>query len=217
MNELERYLQQILADLPQEEREEMHEELYAHLVEHRNDLMMNGYSEDEAVIQAIHSFGNERSINQELKRAMFPLLKIVRFVWSVFFVTVFLCLVSYATMEFYHPEFDNTLPGESVIGGFFIVVFIAVAAETLYEALNQQINVKWLRNPWLFFLVPSLLFGAIQSRALINHPDHYPEGLWLDLFAIPIGAFAYLLARQFFTLLFLNKKSAKNERRTLIR
>lgn len=217
MNELERYLQQILTDLPQEEREEMYEEFYAHLVEHRNDFMIQGYSEEEAVSQVIQSFGNEQSLNQELKRVMFPLLKIVRFVWSVFFVTGFLYLVSYSTMEFYHPEFTNRIPVESVAGGFFIVVFIAGAAEAIYEALNQQWGTKWIRNPWLFFFVPSLLVGAIQSQALINHPGQYPEGLWIDLFAIPIGAFAYLLARQAFTLLFLNKNHAKNKRRTLIR
>ncbi|WP_251554273.1 permease prefix domain 1-containing protein [Neobacillus muris] len=217
MNELERYLRQVLADLPREEREDMHEELYAHLMEHRNDLMGQGYSEAEAVDLVIQSFGNETSINHELKRAMFPWLKIVRFVWSVFFVTAFLCLVSYGTMEFYHPEFPNTLPMESIVGGFFIVVFLAVAAEAIYEAVNQQWNVKWLRNPWLFFLAPSLLFGAIESRSWFNHPDQYPDGLWLDLFAIPIGAFAYLLARQFFTVLFLNKTGAKNKRRRLIR
>ncbi|WML41469.1 permease prefix domain 1-containing protein [Neobacillus sp. OS1-2] len=217
MNELERYLQQILADLPQVEREEMHEELYAHLVEHMNDLMSNGYSEKEAAHLVIQSFGNEQSLNQELKRAMFPWLKIARFVWSVFFVTAFLCLVSYFSMEFYHPEFANTLPVESVVGGFFIVLFVAGAAEAIYEGLNQQFNLKWLRNTWLLFFVPALIVGAIQSRSLINHPDQYPDGLWLDLFAIPIGAFAYLLARQIFTLLFLNKKRPKDKRRTLIR
>lgn len=217
MNELERYLQQVLADLPQEEREDIHEELYAHLVEHMNDLMIEGYSEEEAMHQVIQSFGNEQSLNQELKRAMFPWLKIVRFVWSVVFVTAFLCLVSYSVMEFYHPEFSNTIPAESVAGGFFIVVFIAGAAEGIYEAINQQFNTKWLRNPWLLFFVPSLLVGAIQSQSLINHPDQYPDGLWLDLFAVPIGVFAYLFARQIFTLLFLNKNQTKNKRRTLIR
>lgn len=205
MKNLDRYLKEIVSDLPMndDEKDDFKEELYTHLKEHVKELLIKGYTEDEAVHQAIESFGNERKLNLELKKAMFPLYKVIRYGWNIVFVTAFLCLVSYSAMEFYHPEFDNTLPLESVAMGFFIVAFIACAAEAIYEAINQQFKSKWLANPWLFFLLPSLLFGGIQSLSLFENPEQYQDGLWLDLFAIPIGAFAYLVSRQLFTRVFV--------------
>ena len=205
MKNLDRYVKEIVSDLPMkdDEKEDFKEELYSHLKEHVNELMIKGYSEDEAIHQAIESFGNDRKLNLELKKAMFPLYKVIRYGWNVVFVTAFLCLVSYSAMEYYHPEFDNTLPLESVVMGFFIVAFIAAAAEAIYEAINQQFKSKRLSNPWLFFLVPSLVFGGIQSLSLFENPEQYQDSLWLDLFVIPIGAFAHLISRQLFTRIFV--------------
>jgi len=202
---LDHYVKEIVSDLPMkdDEKEDFKEELYSHLKEHVNELMIKGYSEDEAIHQAIESFGNDRKLNLELKKAMFPLYKVIRYGWNVVFVTAFLCLVSYSAMEYYHPEFDNTLPLESVVMGFFIVAFIAAAAEAIYEAINQQFKSKRLSNPWLFFLVPSLVFGGIQSLSLFENPEQYQDSLWLDLFVIPIGAFAHLISRQLFTRIFV--------------
>ncbi|MFZ7942889.1 permease prefix domain 1-containing protein [Neobacillus sp. 19] len=190
----------------EDEKEEVREEIFSHLKEHAKELMIKGYTEEEAVLQAMKSFGNERKLNWEMKKAAFPFYKPVRFIWNVFFVTAALCLISFSAMEFYHPEFDNALPLESVMMGFFLVVFIAGAAEVLYEAINQQFKSKWLANPWLFFFIPSLIFGGVQSMSFLKNPEQYPDGLWLDLFAIPIGAFAYLVSRQLFTRIFVRNR-----------
>lgn len=208
MKDLNQYVKEILSDLPmkKDEKEEFKEELYSHLQEHINELLVKGFSEDEAIQQAIKAFGNEQKLNWEMRKAIFPLYKVIRYLWNIVFVTAFLCLVSYSVMEYYHPEFENRLPAYSMVMGFFIVALLAGAGEVIYEALNDQFKSKWLANPWVFFLFPSLLFGIIQASSLFKHPEQYQEGLWLDLFAIPLGAFAYLLSRQLFTYFFVNSR-----------
>jgi hypothetical protein len=207
MKEIEQYVKEITLDLPDDEQKELREEIFIHLQDHVKELLIKGYSEEKAVTHAIESFGNQGKLNRELKRAVFPFYKPIRFVWCVIFVTGFLCLVSYSVMEYYHPEFKNSFPLYSVLMGMFIITLIAGAGEALYEALASQYRSKWLLNPWLFFMVPSLLFGGIQTPLLFKHPEQYLDGLWLDLYAIPIGAFAYILSRQLFTLLFVRNKN----------
>jgi hypothetical protein len=207
---IEHYVEEITLNLPDDEKEELKEEIIVHLQDHVNELLIKGYSEEKAVCLAIESFGDQGKLNRELKRALFPLYKPIRFAWSVIFVTGFLCLVSYSAMEYYHPEFDNSLPLYSVLMGMFLVTLIAGSGEVLYEALASQFKTKWLLNPWLFFLVPSLVFGGIQTPQLFKYPEQYQDSLWLDLYAVPIGAFAYIISRQLFTLLFLRNKNNAN-------
>ncbi|WP_066062951.1 permease prefix domain 1-containing protein [Neobacillus soli] len=217
MKEIERYIKEIVSDLPMndDEKADFEEELYAHFHEHVNDLMVKGNTKDEAILQAMESFGNEKNLNWEMKKAIFPFYKVVRYLWNVVFVTAFLCLVSYSVTEYYHPEFVNALPMDSVIMGFFIVAFIVGAAEVIFEAINDQFKSKWLSNPWLFFLVPSLLFGGIQTFSLVENPEQYQEGFWLDLYAVPIGAFVHLISRQLFTLIFVRNRRDYKENKVV--
>ena len=208
---IEHYIESILLDLPLEEDEkaEMKEELSAHLNEHIHELMIKGYSEDEAMYLAIKAFGNEQKINWELNKACFPYYKIVRYLCNVLVVTAFLCLLSYSIMEFYHPTFENSLPLYSVTMGMFLVALIAGVAEVMYEAVNEMFKWKWLKNPWLFFFLPSLVMGIFTTFSLLKHPEQYEDGLWVDLYVIPIGALMYLISREFFTIIFVKKKTRK--------
>ncbi|MFG6117238.1 permease prefix domain 1-containing protein [Halobacillus sp. MO56] len=211
MKEIEHYVEEITMDLPDDEKRELREEIYGHLREHVQELLVKGYSEDVAIRLAIESFGNKNDLNRELKRSFFPFYKLIRFVWSVIFATVFLSIASYSAMEYYHPEFDNSLPMYSVVMAMFIIAFIAGFGEAGYEALNSKFKLKWLLNPWLFFMFPFLVIGGIQTLLLFMQPEQYQDGLWLDLYTIPIGAFAYIISRQLFTILFVsNKKTKRN-------
>ncbi|RDI37925.1 permease prefix domain 1-containing protein [Falsibacillus pallidus] len=207
---IEKYVNEITLDLPDDQQKELREEIYIHLQDHVKELIIKGYSEEKAIRYAIKSFGNQDKLNRELKRTLFPYYKPIRFVWSVILVTAFLCLVSYSSMEYYHPEFDNHLPAYSVLMGMFIVTLIAGLGEVLYEAISSLVQVKWVLNPWLFFLVPSLIVGGIQTPQLFKHPEQYQGSLWLDLYAVPIGAFAYIISRQLFTSLFVRNKNNYN-------
>lgn len=207
-SKLEHYLDAVVLGLPMEqyEKDELKEELFSHVNEHVNELLIKGFSEEEAIEFAIHSFGNERNLNRELKKTMFPYYKIVRYVWNVFFVTAFLSLLSFLVMEFYNPQFDNWPPLESVFAGMFLVAIGFGVAEILYEAVIAEYISKWLTNTWSFFLIPSLFVGGLMSFSILQNPEQYQDAQWLDSYVIPISTIAYLLSRQLFSLLFLRKK-----------
>lgn len=209
MKEIERYVKEITMNLPDDEKLEIGEEIYGHLQEHVNELIKNGSSKEMAIRMAIESFGNQNKLNRELKRVFFPFYKVIRFLWSVLFVTGFLCLASYSIMEYIHPELENNLPLYSVFMAMFLVFLLAGAGEALYDALISQFKLKsrGLLNPWLFFLVPALLYGGIQTLLLFNNTEKFQNNLsWVDLYTFPIGAVAYIISRQLFTILFLSHK-----------
>jgi hypothetical protein len=214
LKKLEQYVEEITSDLPDDEKKELREEIFGHLHDHLNELIIKGYSEEEAVRQAIESFGNQFQLNRELKRAVFPFYKPIRFAWSVIFVTGFLCSLSYFTMEYYQPKFDNSLPLFSVLMGMLLVTVTAGVGEVMYEGFASQHKKKWWLNPWVFFLVPALLLGAILTPLLFHPPEQYPYGWWLDVYVFPIGAFVYVVSRQLFTFLFVRNKN--NLKRTSV-
>ena len=95
MKEIEQYVDEITKELPDEEKEELREEMVGHLEEHLKELLIQGYSEEEAVRLVIDSFGDEGKLNQEFKRSFFPTYKLVRFAWSVVWTVAGLGLLSY--------------------------------------------------------------------------------------------------------------------------
>jgi hypothetical protein len=216
MKKLEQYIDKIVSDLPMsdEERRDFQEELSAHLEEHVKDLMIKGLTEDDAIQQAIKAFGYEDKINWEMKKAIFPFYKLARFLWNVVFVTACLAVIAYSVTEYYQPEFENPVPWESVLLGFGIIFFIAAGIEGIYEAILDLVNWRWLANPWLVFLPPALVIAGIQTFKLMENPEPYQDGFWIDLYAIPIAAILYLIARQLFSFVFprqdkkLNRKKA---------
>lgn len=64
MKEIEQFVNDVVSGLPidKEEQEELKEELTIHLMDHMNKLMINGYSKEEAISQAIVSFGNRNPL-----------------------------------------------------------------------------------------------------------------------------------------------------------
>jgi hypothetical protein len=206
---VEHFVNKIVSGLPinEHEKEDIKEELTNHLSDHIHESMIKGYTEDEAVIHAIETFGNERKLNWELKKTYFPYYKIARYVWNVFFVTAFLCLISYSTMEYYYPQYDNSLPAYSVITGFMIVAFVSGMGEIICESIAAEYKHKWYLNPWILFMVPSLIIGLVAMTNYFENPQHYQNGYFIDLFVIPISTFLYLFSRQLFTVFFVNNKN----------
>lgn len=203
MKNLYQYIEVIIAGLPLEEKEEIREEITQHLNDHMKELMIKGYSQQESIQIAIKAFGNGKKMNWEMKKAVYPFYKITRFLWNTVFVTFVFCLLSYFIMEHYNPGADNIAPLSSVLGGFFIIIFIAGMAELVYEALQfSSVKMKYITNPWIFFLTPSLIIGSLTFIAYFQQPENYQNGLWIDLLVVPIGAFFYVIARQVFNQLF---------------
>ncbi len=203
MKNLDQYIAVIVAGLPLEEKEEIQEEITQHINEHMNELMIKGYSEQESLQMAIKAFGNEKKMNWEMKKAVYPFYKISRFLWNTVFVTLIFCLLSYFIMEHHNPGADNIAPLSSVLGGFFIIFFIAGMAELVYEAIQlSSVKMKYIMNPWVFFFTPSIFIGGIMFLAYFQKPEQYQNGLWVDLLVVPIGAFFYVISRQIFNQLF---------------
>ncbi|MGD6857123.1 permease prefix domain 1-containing protein [Bacillus infantis] len=208
MKTIYQYIDHIVDGLPMDnaEREELRLEMTSHLEEHAKELMAFGWSEEEAAGEAIRCFGNEKRISSELKKAVFPFYKIFRFLFSTIFLTAALHLLSYEAMVYYNPQYEFGLEPGYLFTTYMLVFFLAGIAEILYEAVSQAYNVKWLQSPWVVILVPAAFISGLTSLDWFKQPERYQNGLWLDLFAILIGAFIYLLARQLYTLLFLSGK-----------
>lgn len=81
MNEVENYVEKIIANLPLAKTEliDMKEELINHLEEHISDLIAEGYTESEAVTYALKAFGDEKLLHSEIKHTIFPFFRTFRF------------------------------------------------------------------------------------------------------------------------------------------
>ncbi|MEQ2525189.1 permease prefix domain 1-containing protein [Bacillaceae bacterium CLA-AA-H227] len=208
MKKIDNYVKKIVAGLPMEEgdKEDLREELTSHLSEHVNELMIKGYSEDESIDYAIKSFGDHHELNHEMKKAIFPFYKIVRYVWCTFLVTAFIWTLAYYWNEFFHRQMGNFFQE----GGMLVFLIIAVIlgiCEVAYEAASKEYKTKWITNPWFFFMIPSVFITGLLSISLFQQPENYVDGLWLDFFVLPIGAIAHLFARGIFTLMFVKRRN----------
>ncbi|KGX92477.1 hypothetical protein N781_16175 [Pontibacillus halophilus JSM 076056 = DSM 19796] len=209
MKEIERYVKEITNNLPDEEKEELREEVVGHLEDHMKELLIEGKSEEEAVRMAIESFGDEGKLNEAFKRSFFPTYKFVRFAWSVVLTIASLSFISYYSMEYYHPEFDNGIELYSVWMTMFYIASLAGPSEFMHHSLQGGLKWKWVVNPWVFFMVPSLIISGMLTSMLFTQPERYQDGRWLDLFALLIGALVYVSARQLFNGLFLKGNNGK--------
>lgn len=77
MNSFDRYIERILdrVECEKDEREDMREEIYGHLMSAMEEYRGQGYTEREAVQQAIADFGIEEAIGEGLQRSLFPYRK----------------------------------------------------------------------------------------------------------------------------------------------
>lgn len=214
MEELQRFVRNITVDLPlsEAEKEELREEMLQHLEDHVQELLVKGYSEGEALEEAMQSFGNHQAINSQLKRVYFPFFQLFRYVWSVIITSVCLGFFSYSIMEYYHPEFDNSVPMSSYLGGLFLVAVVAAFAEAIYTAIQVKPKWQWVKNPWVFFGVPALIIGGSMGIQLFGEMERYPEWYWVDYFVVPITTVPYLVSRQLFEGIFSSRKKMRGMR-----
>lgn len=78
--EFEIYISEVVEklDCSKEEQSEIAEEIQDHLMLLKREFLEKGYSVDDAVKLAISTFGNQQEISNELQDAMFPYLKVVK-------------------------------------------------------------------------------------------------------------------------------------------
>jgi hypothetical protein len=214
MREIELYVDKITLSLPlsNDEKKEIKEEMISHLEEHVKELLSYGWEEEKAIEFAIQSFGEANKINKEMKKAIFPFYKIVRALLGAVFMTIGMGYISYSGMEYYNPQFDNIQSFEYYFMVFLLFTFFAAVGELLFEGVIQEIRIKWFANPWLFCLIPLIFATVVSLHNWAQRPEHYHNGLWLDLFSVHIGIFLYLLSRELFTYLFVPRVVSHSER-----
>lgn len=217
MKRIEQYVDSIVTDLriSKDERQELKEEFMAHLIDDIDDLMIKGYSKEEAISLAMASFGSHTKIHKEMNKVVFPYYKFIRFGWSVIIVAALLCLTSHLVTKMYFPHYDSPI----TIGGFMFLLMISTfflgLAELMYDAILQEYRSRWVTNPWSFFLIPAILLEIILYIDYAKNTS--PDDLWIwhDSLFIPLYLVYYVVSRQTFTWLFVTGEKIQRESRKL--
>ncbi|MEO4054901.1 permease prefix domain 1-containing protein [Solibacillus sp. CAU 1738] len=214
MKRVEQYVDDIVSGLhiSKDEQQELKEEFMTHLTDHIDELMIKGYSKEEAISQAMTSFGQQAKIHKEMKKVLFPFYKFIRFGWSVIIVASLLNLTSHFLTQMYFPHYNSSVTIDGFIFFLMVSTFFLGIAEVLYDAILQEYHFKWLTNPWIFFLVPAIFLEIIIYIDFAKNA--HPNDLWIwhdDLF-IPLYLVYYVVSRQIFTLLFV-KREKKSRRK----
>lgn len=218
MNRMEQYVDDIVTGLPLTavEQEEMREEMLGHLMEHVDDLMLNGYTKNEAVEMALASFGNGSTIQLEMKKVLFPYYKFVRFGICTFLVTVMLCAVSHFITQYYFPRNDPAI----TVPLFFVMLMICVVVlgvlELVIEMIEKRERMRWVLNPWVLLFVPALLLQVGLLANTLSDPERTDYWIYNDYLFHPLYVIFYVVCRQLFTWFFVRKSHwRKSAARTL--
>lgn len=185
------------------EQDELREEMLGHLTEHVHELMLSGYSKDEAIDKALTSFGDRQVIQSKMRKVLFPYYKFVRFSICTFMVTVLLCLVSHFVTQYYFPRHDPAITVDVFVMFFMICLFVLGVLEVVVEMLTQ--SKRWWLNAWVLLFIPALL---VQIRLLwepLTNPSTNAFWIYNDYVYFPLYIIFYMVVRQLFTVLFVRK------------
>ncbi|WP_128893883.1 VanZ family protein [Longirhabdus pacifica] len=92
---MESYIRQIVKplDCSEAEKEEMFDEMKDHLLLLQQEYEDKGFSQHEAILQAIQSFGNENEISKGINHSLSPYAKMIKIVtWTEFSLYAFVAL-----------------------------------------------------------------------------------------------------------------------------
>ena len=208
MKRIEQFVDGIVEDLPvnEVEKKEMKEEMTQHLLEHFDELMLQGYSKDEAISTVVASFGSEKTIGKEMKKVLFPYYKFVRFLVSAIAVAILLCVTSHFLTQFYFPQHDSAITVDLFLLMVMICIIFLGGAEMAYEGITQIYHTNRWFNPWSFYLIPALLLTGIVIIEHISNLEQGKHWIYNDLLGLPLYPIFYVVCRQLFTLLFVRKK-----------
>lgn len=201
MNRIHSYISKITSELPISmiEREELEFEMFTHMEDHVNELVSNGWTQERAIEYVIESFGDEFSLNKEMKTILFPFYKFVRFFIVAILLTASMFILSFGIMKYYTPEMTMAYGTNEIVGYTLLVFLVAGVAEVLYEAIHNQFKIKWLENPWVFFLSVGILMTIPGVFSMMEEPPVRESWERIDYFSILIGTIIYLFYRQIFT------------------
>ncbi|WP_339176206.1 permease prefix domain 1-containing protein [Solibacillus sp. FSL R5-0691] len=198
MEVVKQYVEKIVANLPinDEERVLMKEEFENHILEHIDELRMVGYSEQQAIQQALQSFGEAHYIEKEMKKVLFPHYKWIRFCAAIIFTTFTLCISAHFISKWLEPRNASPISIGVIVMLLFICTFVFGLWELLYKEAKKAYKTKWL-NVTTIFIVPTLLYEFIVY--LQFQPDTLEDWLLQDELLIPLYVIFYVVGRQLYT------------------
>ncbi|MEH6940964.1 permease prefix domain 1-containing protein [Bacillus sp. JJ722] len=123
MKNLSKYVQQILdqTDCTKEEKEDLAEELLIHLEILTQEHIDNGLSEEEAIQQAMMSFGLEQDIGSQLQQALFPYRRYLLIALGLGFIVLNYSIFTVLLLEMQEAE-SYTLIFNILIGLCFLFI-----------------------------------------------------------------------------------------------
>lgn len=130
MNNLLRYVKSIVeqTDCTKEEKEDLEEELLIHLEMLTEEKMREGKDEEQAILEAIQTFGKENELGPLLQEAMFPYRR--KFLISLGLATIILCYSVYTLYLFEYKESLNIVM-LNVLSGVGLLLITAFPCSSL--------------------------------------------------------------------------------------
>lgn len=198
MEVVKQYVEKIVGNLPinDDELASMKEEMENHILEHIDELRMIGYSEQQAIQQALQSFGEAHRIEKEMKKVLFPHYKWIRFCAAIMFTIFTLCISAHIITKWLEPRNASPISIDVVVVLLFICTFVFGIWEILYNEAKKAYKTKWL-NVATIFIVPTFLYEIIVY--LQFQPATLEDWLIQDELLIPLYVIYYVVGRQLYT------------------
>ncbi|GEN36874.1 MULTISPECIES: VanZ family protein [Aneurinibacillus] len=229
MDRLRKYIDEIIQDLDCDanEREELSEEFYDHLLALKDEYMNKGKTKEEAEKLSIKEFGNSKIISTDLQKLISPYHKIIKnLFWFVFIAYSLICinklflsprrLANIKFPEHYLPSY-NLIPFKNTfeyatqfpdrievwLYPLFYKVLLFIPFGFLLPFLFR--NMQKTKNTVLLAIIVS---ATIKTLQYITHLGEFDVN---DMILNPIGALI-----GFYTFILLRKINIKsfNKKRT---
>ncbi|WP_080872014.1 permease prefix domain 1-containing protein [Oceanobacillus timonensis] len=193
MNRIEKHVEDVLKQMqsPEDEREEIREELLSHLNEAKSNYISEGLSEKQAEKQVIDAFGNSHRIGRELQESKYPFQRGLLYLIGI--ITLLFGIIFYVNLAFVIREPDpvwlaiQLLAGSTVVlaainisfvGRYFYLLNVLLMLHIIWNGINvvlMQSLSQWqavLFSVYLFILIGlDLLFVFRNSYYSTNQAE----------------------------------------------
>ncbi|WP_449354931.1 permease prefix domain 1-containing protein [Virgibacillus natechei] len=179
MNRIEKHAEQVLRQMqsPDDEREEMREELLSHLNEAKRNYISEGLSEKQAEKKVVAAFGDPHMIGRELQESMYPFQRGLLYLIGI--ATILFGVIFYLNLSFVIREPTpvwltiQLLLGSivtlaainiSFVGRYFYLLNVLLMANTIWNGINfvlMQGMSRWQAILFSVYLLILIGFGLL--------------------------------------------------------
>ncbi|GIO22172.1 permease prefix domain 1-containing protein [Oceanobacillus sp. J11TS1] len=166
MNRIEKHVEEVLKQTqsPENEREEIREELLSHLNEAKSNYISEGFSEEQAEEKVVAAFGNPRLIGRELQESMYPFQRGLLYLIGI--VTILFGVIFYVNLIFVIREpapvwlIIQLLSGSmvmlaainiSIVGRYFYLLNVLLMVNIIWNGINLMMMPSLTQLQAIFF------------------------------------------------------------------